>query len=279
MIETAAIASIADLRTVSALGTADMALTHLALTRPDYADYFAGRAHAGGRVFLDNSAFELADHGGRGLPAADVMTAAQLTAATDVICQDVPFSADATLRATRQFLREAAAAEYQPARFMAVPHGTTRAEWLHSYDALAALPGVALIGLSKLSVPRCWNAPVAEARLACAAELHHRDRPRLPLHLLGGDRSLPWELGEHQRRGHTAVASHDSSFAFWYAACDLAVDPRTGRAAAAAPSPPDLHRPALDVARRLAAHSNVEILLSHAAGNDSHLAASTVPRT
>jgi hypothetical protein len=123
---------------------------------------------------------------------------------------------------------------------MAVPQGTDRAEWLDCYDRLLDMPEVDMIGLSKLSVPRSFGLPVAEARLACVEEVLKRPATK-PIHLLGGDRSLPWELTEHRRRGNDCVVrSNDSSFAFWYAACGISVDPTTGRAEYEAPSKPDL---------------------------------------
>ncbi|WP_239331353.1 hypothetical protein [Frankia sp. CiP3] len=266
MIDVAIIASVGILTRLSGRGTIDMALTHLVLTDPAYTAYHAARSAVDGRVILDNSAYELAATSGRGLPATDVLTAAAMVGASDVICQDVLYDGPATLAATSRFLTEAADARYQPSRFMAVPQGTTRAEWLTSYDALAALPGIDLIGLSKLSVPRCWGRPVAEARLACVAELAARGGPHL--HLLGGDRSLPWELREHRRRGHEAVRSNDSSFAYWYAASGIPVDETTGRAAREASAPPDLtHRQLTD--EQLTDAERLASLVLEAAGHST----------
>ena len=178
-----------------------MALTHLALRHPGYAAYHAARAAAGGTVILDNSAYELADTLGSGLGAGPVLTAARLTGAAEVVCTDVPYDGPATITATRRFLAQAAETA-GGLRFMAVPQGSTRAEWLACYDALTAMPGVHSIGISKLSVPRCWDAGIAPARLACVAELHQHGTPPKPLHLLGGDGCLPAELRAHRERGH-----------------------------------------------------------------------------
>lgn len=130
-----------------------------------------------------------------------------------------------------------------PYKFMAVPQGRTRQEWMSCYEQLVALPEIDVIGLSKLSVARSFEAPVAEARLECMAALLTRDAPK-PFHLLGGDRSLPWELARHQAMGHDeaehgGVQSNDSSFAFWYAAMDISVD-SGGRARREVGSKPDL---------------------------------------
>jgi hypothetical protein len=237
MIDLAIIAGTPHLHDLSARGSIDMALTHLVLDHPAYADYFQARSATGAQILLDNSAYELETHTGHGLPATPVLAAARRIGATVVICQDVLYDGPATVAATRRFLDDAAGGPY---RLMAVPQGCTRGEWLDCYHQLVDLPGIDMIGLSKLSVPRCFNAPVAEARLDCVQTLR-RDHVRLPLHLLGGDRSLPWELAEHRRRSNdTVVVSNDSSFAFWYPATDTPVHADSGRAAAEAPGKPDL---------------------------------------
>ncbi len=126
VIDIAVIASLAHLRDVAACGSIDMALTHLALRHPGYAAHHAAQAAAGGTVILDNSAYELADTLGSGLDAGPVLTAARLTGAAEVVCTDVPYDGPATITATRRFLTQAAGG----LRFMAVPQGSTPAEWL-----------------------------------------------------------------------------------------------------------------------------------------------------
>lgn len=273
MIDLAVIAAIPDLHHLSAVGTIDMALAHLVLTEPAYAAYFRTRAEQGVTVYLDNSAYELQESTGAGLPAEPVLRAAQLTGAHVIVCQDVLFDGPATIAATRRFLdaaRHLATTSATRPQFMAVPQGRTRDEWLRCYNQLAAMPGIDLIGLSKLSVPRCFDAPVAEARLACTAHLLARGTSK-PLHLLGGDRSLPWELAEHRRLGHDqpgagpGVRSNDSSFAYWYAVTGTSVDAATGRAEREAPAKPDLTAAPLDRAVLATALAHVA-LLRHAAG-------------
>ncbi|MGH3885491.1 MAG: hypothetical protein ACRDSZ_02805 [Pseudonocardiaceae bacterium] len=247
MIDIAVIASTPSLQRLSAAGTIDMALTHLVLAQPAYAGFFQARTQAGVTVMLDNSAYELQETTGAGMAAGPVLQATELTGAQIVVCQDVLFDGPATLITTQRFLdaaRHHDSAGAAGLRFIGVPQGRTRAEWLDCYHRLAAMPSIDMIGLSKLSVPRCFGAPVAEARIACVAQLLEFEAPK-PFHLLGGDRSLPWELREHRRRGHDraergGVRSNDSSFAFWYAASGIDVDGHTGRAEHDATTKPDL---------------------------------------
>lgn len=261
MIDLAVIAGTHHLDDLSGIGTIDMALTHLVLAEPRQAAYFAARAAAGTRVLLDNSAYELETITGQGLAAEPVMRAANLIGASVVVCQDVLYDGPATLATTRRFLDQARTlADPDRVTFMGVPQGRTRGEWLDCYHRLVDTPGIAMIGLSKLSVPRCFAAPVAEARLDCVTTLL-ADKPSLPLHLLGGDRSLPWELAQHRDRGHDEfICGNDSSFAFWYAACDLHVDPVTGRAPTEAPGKPDLETTTLDPPRLAAAYATIALL-------------------
>jgi hypothetical protein len=168
MIDLAVIAGVPHLHNLSTQGSIDMALTHLVAQYPAYADYFLTRSQTGVRVILDNSAYELETDTGHGLPAAPVLSAARRVGAAVVICQDVLYDGPATLAATRRFLTEAAGGPYQ---LMAVPQGRDRTEWLDCYHRLIDLPGVDIIGLSKLSLPRSFAAPVAEARLDCVSTL------------------------------------------------------------------------------------------------------------
>ncbi len=86
-----------------------------------------------------------------------------------------------------------------------------------------------------------------------------------PLHLLGGDRSLPWELAEHVRLGHdAAVISNDSSFAYWYPACGIPIDTQTGRARQQAPTKPELGLYQLDDEALTAARRTARLLLDWA---------------
>ena len=270
VIDVAVIASLPHLHDLAACGSIDMALTHLALHHPGYAAYHAARAAAGGTVILDNSAYELADTLGSGLGAGPVLTAATLTGAAEVVCTDVPYDGPATITATRRFLAQADETA-DGMRFMAVPQGSTRAEWLACYDALTAMPGVHSIGISKLSVPRCWGTGIAPARLDCVAALHRHGTPPKPLHLLGGDGCLPAELRAHRERDHCGVRSSDSSAAFWYARYGIPLDPASTIMARPAPPKPDLETARLTAAQLASARASIT-MIRDAAGLPSALA-------
>jgi hypothetical protein len=205
------------------------------------------------------------------------MTAARLTGASQVICTDVPYDGPATIAATRSFLTQADNLAGN-LRFMAVAQGSTHGEWLACYDALTALRGVHSIGISKLSVPRCWNDSLAAARLACVAELHRLGIPPKPLHLLGGDGCLPAELRAHRDRGHLAVRSNDSSAAFWYARLGIPLDTASCRMAAPGPLRPDLEETRLTPAQLAAAQAGVTMIREAAGLPARHAASAEGPR-
>jgi hypothetical protein len=259
VIDVAVIASAAHLDDLATCGSIDMALAHLALRNPGYAAHHAARAAAGGTVILDNSAYELAGTLGSGLDAGPVLTAARLTGAAEVVATDVPCDGPATITATRRFLAGATGTS-GGLRFMAVPQGSTQAEWLACYDALTALPGVHSIGISKLSVPRCWNDSLAAARLACVADLHRHGPPPKPLHLLGGDGCLPAELRAHRDRGHPGVRSSDSSVAFWYARLGIPLSPAATVMTRPAPPRPDLETTRLTPVQLAAARAGIAMI-------------------
>ena len=176
-----------------------------------------------------------------------------------MVCTDVPYDGPATITATRHFLTQVTGSA-GGLRFMAVPQGSTRPEWLACYEALTALPGVHSIGVSKLSVPRCWNAGIARARLACVAELHRHGPPPKPLHLLGGDGCLPAELRAHREHGHVGVRSSDSSAAFWYARLGIPLDPVSTVMPRPAPPKPDLETTRLTPAQLAAARASITMI-------------------
>jgi hypothetical protein len=261
-IDVAVIAPIAHLGDLSSQGSIDMALAPLVLASPRYARHYAAQAAAGRMVMLDNGAYEMEQSVGIGLTAGPVLEAARIIGAAEVVCTDVPFDGPATIATTRRFLAEASSSP--GIRFMGVPQGSTHQEWMACYQTLAAMPGIDVIGLSKLSVPRCWKTDIAAARLACAAELHQAGMPPRPLHLLGGDRSLPAELRSHCERGHQAIRSNDSSMTVWYAAIGLQIDPRTGCAESDAPGKPELESTRLNPAQQAAARANITVLRASA---------------
>lgn len=84
-------------------------------------------------VFLNSSAYEHEATTGAGMSAAAVLDAADRINASVVICADVLYDGPATVEATRRFLTEA---RDHPHRYMAVPQGSTRADWLGCYHRL-----------------------------------------------------------------------------------------------------------------------------------------------
>jgi hypothetical protein len=135
---------------------------------------------------------------------------------------------------------------------MAVAQGKTREEWLESFEELSWLDEVDQIGLSKISVPLSFGSSqqtdgcVSLARLECTKVLHSRfydpnnfrPFPCKPVHLLGGDNYLPWELS--QQKQYDWIFSNDSSATIWYGAHGETYDPCTGKIKNIITKKPDL---------------------------------------
>lgn len=220
VIHLAIISSIPHLRDLSSMGTMEMALAPMVLQHPAYAAYYAEKGAEGKWVILDNGAFEM---DGEGLTAEQIHEAAERIRATEIVCRDVVFDGERTIRETKNFIgflySQQGGDTYG---LMGVPQGKTIVEWMNCYEKMLAIREITSIGLSKLSVPAAWKLPLAQARLQCVNYLYKEGLNLLPLHLLGGGPGLPLELT--LQREVPEVRSNDSSFAFWYTKKGIGID-------------------------------------------------------
>lgn len=244
------------------LGDIEMALAHLVLQDPDYALHYRKAADEGRHVILDNGAFEMQENG-RGLDVSQVLRAADLINATELICSDVLYDGQATVDATRAFIEEAD--DLYPGRFqfMGAVQGSSADEFTDCYEQLSLMPRISCLGFSKLAIPRCF--PFEYLASSRAQALAHCDGrhvlgtlgPPKRVHLLGGDASLPHELFMHVRNGRTRVRSQDSSFAYWYGLHDVRIERNTLHATKTVPGPIDFYRTPNNAQKSLMiAHSN-----------------------
>lgn len=233
----------------SAHGDADMVLTHIVLgltdvatgtatsvsshdearfatLRQNYIQYYKERAENGFFTILDNSAYEIGKleaqaASGQGLGPELVLQAARTIKPSIVICQDVLCDGDATLEATRDFIRYVKdAGEFGNFQLMAVPQGKDEASWLRCYKQLSELPEIDMLGFSKISIPISFGGTqaspgcVTDARLKCTAIIDKEFSVKKDVHLLGGDNHLGRELSAQKH--YDWIFSNDSSAAVWY---------------------------------------------------------------
>lgn len=248
-----------------------MALTHLVNSNEDYANAYRRFQAKNEYTILDNSAFEM-EQQGKGLDPEPVLSAAKQIGADEVIATDVLCDGPATVKATRNFIREYEKFFSEQIRLdqpipkiMAVPQGKTIEEWIDCYLQLLITPRVDVIGFSKISVPVCFGGP--NARQVSGGVTNSRiklydylDQYQLwpfslnrntPIHLLGGDNQTGAEflnIANSQSNFHSQgvsqrkinIRSNDTSAPVWYGANGIAFDPFTGKAPKFIGEKPDL---------------------------------------
>lgn len=246
--------------TFSAHGDADMVLTHIVLgltdvatgthshesssehkerfqhLRHNYIQYYKERASSGFFTILDNSAYEIGkleaqNASGQGLGPELVIQAAKIVKPSIVICQDVLCDGEATVQATKEFIRYVKdSGEFGNYQLMAVPQGKDESSWLKCYKQLSEMPEINMLGFSKISIPISFGndqtSPgcVTDARLKCTSIVDSEFRNKKDTHLLGGDNHLGRELAT--QKYYEWIYSNDSSAAVWYGMHGKQFDPK-----------------------------------------------------
>lgn len=254
-------------------GDIEMALAHLVHSDEDYANHYRKQADSGRHVILDNGAFEMQEQG-HGMSIDEVLAAAERINATELVCSDVLYDGQATVDATREFISKADQRYGARFQYMGVVQGSTLEEFKECYERLSLSTRIGCIGLSKLSVPKVFEldylANARPAALQYVTALHGAGTigsPK-PIHLLGGDVSLPQELYlyRHYKEGaplsaSNRIRSQDSSFAWWYAKAGIDIDRHTLHATKVAHGPYDFYAP-LSTGQKSHAVRMIEQLLS-----------------
>ena len=233
----------------SAYGSMDMALTHLVLQNEQYATFYRKRSEQGMHIILDNGAFECESTTGKGFDPADVLVAAKMIKATELICTDVLFEGQNTVDSTRQFIKFLETrGELGNYLLQAVPQGKSANEWLNCYMELVCMSQVSVIGFSKLSVPQSFlgcheeSRSVSNSRRLCVQKLQEYhltpDVFDKTVHLLGGDDGSPSEL--KYMSSLSFIRSNDTSAPIQYGIYDVLFDIVTGYALRFVGDKPDL---------------------------------------
>lgn len=166
-------------------------LAHLCLPEknPDYKEYidfFKGKANEGYHVILDNSAAE-----------ADLVTPETLIALTkeimptEVIAPDYLYNESMTLFVLEEFADMMEDENLLgKVKLFAVPQGKTVGEYLRCYICMLENTRVDVIGLSKLTVPKCFaeltdSNAVSVNRRYLIKLLNELDLIKKPIHCLG----------------------------------------------------------------------------------------------
>lgn len=176
---------------------------------------------------LDNGAAE-----GQQVNDNTLISSAQVVNADEIIIPDTLYDGDGTYNRAKAFISTLSPVEKKQFKFMAVVQGKSKDEWMECWNKLKSIPEVDYIGLSKLSVPRCFeydpsfnpNFPIMWSRLKCTSMMKDKYVVKKPLHLLGLDN--PLEL-QYQNK-HDFVRSNDSCLAISEALHDIKFDEEIG---------------------------------------------------
>jgi|GEM_PF-2541093 len=220
-------------------GDIHMSLAHLVMANLQYAEYYREISlDLNQFVILDNSAFEF-EQQGIGVTLATIFEAVRRIKPHEVIATDTLFKGPETVESTKAFIKAIPADLRGTFKIMAVPQGRSKEEWFTCLEGLLDIPEVTTIGLSKLSIPSCWEGThqksgvVAHSRVECVRQLscqwHWADKLHdKEIHLLGGDDWSAWELYHYRDVESLKLRSCDSSVTVWYGANNVRFDPNTG---------------------------------------------------
>ena len=184
---------------------------------------------------LDNGAFEMEEKG-VGCNFYDVIEAAKIISANEIVLTDYLYDCEKTIDATYHCL-DILRKERMLGKFVlhTVPQGSNEEEWMDCFDTMMSIEEIDVIGLSKLSVPKCFGkskshekeGSVAKSRIKAIKHIvssglykveknylqkkHHKGKQ---IHLLGGDNWTPYELSILNK--YSFIRSIDTSMPVWY---------------------------------------------------------------
>lgn len=215
MMKVAFIGSIADIDSVHALGSIDMALTHLFLESKPYRDHFIGRGNK--EWILDNSIMELGDS----MAADTVLSVAREYYPDIVVAPDSFNNKKETIARTTSFINmKHRLGGLAAIRVMGVAHGKDWDDWKDCFIAHQQNGQIGLVGIpygTTFEIPGVLyrdkaskTAVMMDNRLAMTSWIAKNTRKPKPCHLLGA--SDPREL--YWQKNHQFIYSHDSSSAY-----------------------------------------------------------------
>jgi len=163
-------------------------LAHFYLQYKHYREFFKVVKDRGGFISLDNSAAEHALITEQKL--LDIVDDLQ---PNEVIPPDVLFVKDQTLDNFHSFVDKMEEEKRKDVGIFACPQGNTAKQWIECYDEMRAHPRVTVLGLSKISVPKCFSTitkddqdqNIKQGRHNCVEFLYSSGSITKPLHFLG----------------------------------------------------------------------------------------------
>lgn len=188
-------------------GQMHMILAHVALTSKTYREFYAKETK---HKILDNGAFE-----GEGRTIADVVKAAEMVGANEIILPDTLCVGEETRQKTDEALewlkQNNMIDKYKK---MAVVQGSNADEWWSCFHYFNGHPDIQVIGLSKVSCPKAFNMSITNSRLFITQRMMADSavKSEKQYHLLGGSKDLLREIKDQP----SFVRSIDTSAPFGF---------------------------------------------------------------
>lgn len=179
----AAISTVPNIK-LSKHGTMNMALAQH-VDDEQYANYFRNSSK---HTIMDNGACE-----GEQIEVSKVEDLAHKINADDVVVHDSPYDMKETLELVDVFFDEFQHTE--DFNFVGVPQGSNAAEWIDCFKAMCRDDRIDVIGLSKLSIPVCFEDVVGTdnlmlTRLSAIQHIVEYGYTDKPVHVLGLDEPI-----------------------------------------------------------------------------------------
>lgn len=152
-----------------------MALTHLVLKYPKYAEFYKKKKEQGDYVILDNSLIELDE----ALDVSVVLEAANLINPDEIVLPDAFLSKDNTIEAVTEALDYLKDVDHNY-KLQAVCHGENAIEWQRCFHILEEMREIDCIGIPKVTNTIFKNGRAAAVKYAMENRINDTE-----IHLLG----------------------------------------------------------------------------------------------
>lgn len=204
----------------------DFCLAHLTLSNSKYLDYYKNSKKY---KIMDNSAFEL----GGPMSFTDVVKAAELVNANEIVAPDAFKNSAKTISSTQSFLDHLTSNKITNYKIMGVVQGENFPAWTNCISFMENSPGIDIIGLSYVGCTSFDPDPTA-ARLKAVRWILDFMKISKPVHLLGIGAN-PLEIGLHGP--NPMIRSCDTSIPIVQGLAGDLFNPKLGMVAAKLPRP------------------------------------------
>ena len=174
---------------------------------PENEEYIYNLMQSDMYKIIDNGAHENCQ-----VTTDELLDRAKMINADTIIVPDIVYEGIKTVTACNDFFHTLSDSDKKRFNWMVVPQGKTKREWMHCMKELHDMQHSTHIGLSRLSIPKCFGGKTLfESRAMCLS--YTNKLISKPIHLLG--LTDPNEVAYYTRIGYTGIESVDTSIPFF----------------------------------------------------------------